>query len=96
MPTYNYECKACKNRLTVFQSMNDSPLQDCDKCGGKRTLKRLITGGTGMVFKGSGFYLTDYKNKKPESNSKNDSKNDKKQGNKVNKTEKKTKIKDNK
>ena len=60
MPTYNYECKACKNRLTVFQSMNDSALQDCDKCGGKGTLKRLITGGTGMVFKGSGFYLTDY------------------------------------
>ena len=67
MPTYNYECKACRNRLTVFQSMNDSPLQDCDKCGGKGTLKRLITGGTGMVFKGSGFYLTDYKNKKSDS-----------------------------
>ena len=47
MPTYNYECKACKNRLTVFQSMNDSPLQDCDKCGGKGTLNRIITGGTG-------------------------------------------------
>ena len=40
--------------------MNDSPIQDCDKCRGKGTLKRLITGGTGMVFKGSGFYLTDY------------------------------------
>ena len=60
MPTYNYECNACRNRLTIFQSMNDSRLQDCDKCGGKGTLKRWITGGTGMVFKGSGFYLTDY------------------------------------
>jgi len=40
--------------------MNDSILENCDSCGKKKTLRRLITGGSGMVFKGSGFYLTDY------------------------------------
>ena len=40
--------------------MSDSALEDCDNCGNKKVLKRLISGGTGMVFKGSGFYLTDY------------------------------------
>jgi len=53
--------------------MNDSPLEDCDKCGKKKTLKRLISGGSGMVFKGSGFYLTDYTEygKKPKKDTKN-------------------------
>jgi len=40
--------------------MSDSALEDCDSCGKKNVLKRIISGGTGMVFKGSGFYLTDY------------------------------------
>tara|TARA_X000001036_G_scaffold212615_1_gene199428 strand:+ start:1729 stop:1986 length:258 start_codon:yes stop_codon:yes gene_type:complete len=60
MPTYSYECQSCKERLNVFQKMSDSALEDCDNCGNKKVLKRLISGGTGMVFKGSGFYLTDY------------------------------------
>ena len=60
MPTYSYECQSCKNRLNIFQKMNDSPLENCDSCGGEKTLRRLISGGSGMVFKGSGFYLTDY------------------------------------
>jgi len=60
MPTYNYECSSCGKHLSVFQKMSDSKLKDCDKCKSKDTLKRLISGGSGMVFKGSGFYLTDY------------------------------------
>ena len=60
MPTYSYECQSCKNKLNVFQKMNDPSLENCDSCGKEKTLRRLISGGSGMVFKGSGFYLTDY------------------------------------
>ena len=60
------------------------------------SVKRIVSGGSGLIFKGSGFYLTDYKNKKPESNSKNDTKNDNKTAKKVNKPVKKAKIKENK
>ena len=62
--------------------MNDPILQNCDSCGKKKTLRRLITGGSGMVFKGSGFYLTDYteygKNPKKETKSKDTKEKDKK------------------
>jgi putative FmdB family regulatory protein len=61
MPTYEYECEKCGKRFDVFQSMSDEPLKKHEKCGGK--LKRLISGGAGIIFKGSGFYATDYKNK---------------------------------
>ena len=73
MPTYNYECSSCGKHLSVFQKMSDSKLTDCDKCKNKNTLKRLISGGSGMVFKGSGFYLTDYTEygKKPKKSSQN-------------------------
>ena len=57
MPTYNYICSSCNEKSSVFQNMNDSPLTKCE-CGGE--LSRLISGGSGMIFKGSGFYLTDY------------------------------------
>jgi putative FmdB family regulatory protein len=60
MPTYEYECKSCSHTFEVFQSMNDQPLKDCPKCG--KEIRRLIFGGTGVIFKGSGFYVTD-KNK---------------------------------
>ena len=60
MPTYSYECSSCKKHLSVFQKMSDPKLKDCDHCKKKDTLKRLISGGAGMVFKGTGFYLTDY------------------------------------
>jgi len=72
MPTYSYKCQSCSNRLNVFQKMNDSALEDCEECGKKKTLKRLISGGSGMVFKGSGFYLTDYTEygKKPKKDTK--------------------------
>jgi putative FmdB family regulatory protein len=60
MPTYDYECSACANRLEAFHSMSDPPLLKCPKCG-KRRLKRLIGAGAGVIFKGSGFYTTDYR-----------------------------------
>ncbi len=59
MPTYEYECNRCGNRFEKFQGIKDKPLKVCPKCGGK--LKRLIGLGAGVIFKGSGFYHTDYK-----------------------------------
>ncbi len=59
MPTYEYECLCCKHIFEEFQRITDKPLEKCPKCGSK--LRRLITGGAGIIFKGSGFYVTDYK-----------------------------------
>ena len=60
MPTYEYECDKCKHHFDVFQKMSDRPVRACPKCKGKVT--RLIGAGSGVIFKGSGFYQTDYKN----------------------------------
>ena len=60
MPTYNYYCNSCDSHFSYFQKMSELPLNSCESCGG--LVKRIITGGTGLIFKGSGFYLTDYKN----------------------------------
>jgi len=57
MPTYEYECKSCSHSFEVFQSMSDPPVKDCPECGSE--VRRLIFGGTGVIFKGSGFYVTD-------------------------------------
>ena len=61
MPTYEYECAKCGKTFEVFQSMKDDPLKTCPnkKCKGK--VKRLIGTGAGLIFKGSGFYITDYR-----------------------------------
>jgi len=59
MPTYDYKCGECGHVFEEFQSMKADPLKDCPNCG-KPALKRLMAGGAGMIFKGSGFYLTDY------------------------------------
>ena len=59
MPTYEYECIKCKHAFEEFQKITDKPLKKCPRCSGK--LRRLITGGVGIIFKGSGFYTTDYK-----------------------------------
>lgn len=59
MPTYEYECINCKYIFEEFQKITDKPLHRCPKCRGK--LRRLISGGAGLIFKGSGFYITDYK-----------------------------------
>ena len=64
MPTYEYECQKCHNRFEVLQSMNDDPLTDCPKCDGR--VKRLIGGGSGIIFKGTGFYVNDSRKKRPE------------------------------
>lgn len=62
MPTYEYVCPKCRHAFEAFQSMSDALLTQCPKCR-KRGLKRLIGGGAGLIFKGTGFYITDYKNK---------------------------------
>ena len=62
MPTYNYYCSNCDSHFSYFQKMSESSLSTCEECGGK--IERIITGGTGLIFKGSGFYLTDYKDGK--------------------------------
>ena len=62
MPTYEYACSKCGHHFDQFQSMRDEPLKKCPKCH-KMALKRLIGGGAGLIFKGTGFYITDYKNK---------------------------------
>lgn len=62
MPTYDYECSACGHSFEAFQSMTEKKLKKCPKCK-KLSLARLIGGGAGVIFKGSGFYQTDYKNK---------------------------------
>jgi putative FmdB family regulatory protein len=59
MPTYEYECKKCGHTFEVFQSMKDDPLSKCPECKG--ALRRIINGGMGVIFKGSGFYTTDNK-----------------------------------
>jgi putative FmdB family regulatory protein len=62
MPTYDYQCGACDHQWELFQSMNDSPVKSCPKCK-KRKAKRLLGLGAGLIFKGTGFYETDYKKK---------------------------------
>jgi putative FmdB family regulatory protein len=59
MPTYEYECKKCAHVFEVFQSITARPLEKCPKCHGK--VSRLIGRGAGIIFKGSGFYQTDYR-----------------------------------
>ncbi|MFP4365037.1 MAG: FmdB family zinc ribbon protein [Spirochaetia bacterium] len=61
MPTYDYECKSCGHIFEAFQAMSEDPLKTCPKCNSE--VKRLIGGGTGIIFKGSGFYVTDSKKK---------------------------------
>ena len=62
MPTYNYYCRNCDSHFSFFQKISEPSLSTCEECGSK--IERVITGGTGLIFKGSGFYLTDYKDGK--------------------------------
>ncbi len=64
MPTYEYACKLCGHQFEQFQSMKDAPLRRCPACK-KLGLQRLISGGAGLIFKGTGFYETDYKRAAP-------------------------------
>jgi putative FmdB family regulatory protein len=62
MPTYDYVCKECGHEFEYFQKMSDGVLRKCPECG-RLKLKRLMGTGAGIIFKGSGFYETDYKRK---------------------------------
>jgi putative FmdB family regulatory protein len=79
MPTYEYECAKCRKNFEVFQSMKDEALTTCpkDACAqktwGKGTVKRLLGTGAGLIFKGSGFYITDYRSESYKSGAKSDS-----------------------
>jgi putative FmdB family regulatory protein len=59
MPTYEYECQKCGHHFELFQSIKDAPKKTCPKCRGR--VKRLLGTGAGIIFKGSGFYITDYR-----------------------------------
>lgn len=61
MPTYDYECTVCGHTFELFQSIVEPPRKKCPKC--RRKVKRLLGAGAGIIFKGSGFYETDYKRK---------------------------------
>jgi putative FmdB family regulatory protein len=60
MPTYEYQCEACQHNFDEFQSFSDKPLKKCPKCG-KLKLRRVFGTGAAILFKGSGFYQTDYR-----------------------------------
>jgi putative FmdB family regulatory protein len=84
MPTYDYKCKSCGHVFELFQSMSEAPKRKCPDCG-KNTLERLIGTGAAVLFKGSGFYQTDYRSEsykkaaeadKPASDSKTETKAD--------------------
>ena len=73
MPNYDYLCQSCGHRFEVFQSMNDAKLTDCplDSCDG--SVKRLLGTGAGLIFKGAGFYQTDYRSNSYQQGAKQDS-----------------------
>lgn len=68
MPTYEYECANCKKTFEIFQKITDKALEKCPKCHKK--ISRLIGGGSGIIFKGSGFYATDYRKSATKNSSK--------------------------
>ena len=65
MPTYEYECEKCGHHFELFQRMSEPKLTDCPQDGCDGHVKRLIGAGAGVIFKGSGFYETDYKKSAP-------------------------------
>ena len=75
MPTYEYECEKCGNKFEVFQNIKEDPIKKCPKCKGK--VHRLIGAGAGIIFKGSGFYATDYRSESYKRAAKNDKEPDK-------------------
>lgn len=77
MPTYDYKCNDCGYRFEKFQNIKDNPVEKCPKCGGRT--KRLIGIGAGIIFKGNGFYHTDYRIKDDKRGNKEDRKKDRKE-----------------
>jgi putative FmdB family regulatory protein len=82
MPTYEYQCEKCKKSFELFQSMKDEPIQTCPKeqcrtkTWGKGKVKRLLGTGAGLIFKGSGFYITDYRSEGYKASAKKDTSSD--------------------
>ena len=72
MPTYEYECEACNHSFEEFQQISARPLKKCPKCG-RRKLRRLIGTGAAVIFRGNGFYQTDYRSKEYKDKAKADS-----------------------
>jgi putative FmdB family regulatory protein len=72
MPTYEYECEKCGYVFEEFQSINAEPLKKCKKEGCDGTVKRLFSPGAGFLFKGSGFYITDYRSESYRQKAKSD------------------------
>lgn len=70
MPTYEYRCKDCDHEFEEFQSITAAPLETCPVCKG--SVQRLISAGNGLIFRGSGFYITDYKNSNQSSGKKSE------------------------
>ena len=93
MPTYDYECESCGHKFEQFQSIMAKPTKKCPECG-KMKLHRLIGAGAGIIFKGSGFYQTDYRSESYKQGKKNDTKPTTGKDTKDKKTE--TKAKDSK
>jgi putative FmdB family regulatory protein len=71
MPTYEYHCDACEHNFDEFQSMSEEPLKKCPECGRKK-LRRVYGAGAAILFKGSGFYQTDYRSESYKSAAKKD------------------------
>jgi len=92
MPTYEYACTECEHRFEEFQSITAKPLRKCPQCG-KSSLKRLIGTGAGIIFKGSGFYCTDYRSDGCKKAADSDTTKDKPAETKETKTEAKTESK---
>ena len=93
MPTYDYKSTKCEHRFEMLQTMNEPPLKKCPECGCK--VERLIGAGSGLIFKGSGFYITDYVKGKDGGQKKSESQgktNGKSNDNSVKKSEKNTGI----
>lgn len=65
MPTYDYACDSCGHSFEAFQKMSDEPLRECPECG--KAVRRVLSGGIGISFKGSGFYVNDASSAKPAS-----------------------------
>lgn len=71
MPTYTYKCKNCQIEFEKFQKINSESLKTCPSCN-TESLIRVIDGGAGLIFRGNGFYITDYKNSKTSNSGKKD------------------------
>ena len=88
MPTYDYRCLECETEFEKFQGITEEPIEECPECNGK--VKRLIGAGAGLIFKGSGFYITDYRSDGYKESAKKDKNTSTNKSEKKDKTEKKS------